>query len=258
MSILNSPLALDITRTIKDTSADYLKTQLHSLYPEEFEYYLFTLELVNESGRILDTLVFPVMPNAISENRVSLVNIKKTNSAIVSLTNYTYAPSVITINGTFGKKIRILAGRNNELGAAFSFSSDNANRLFKEEELNFSVKTGYGVTKLLEKIIKKSQADGRNLLFLYNYALGNNYLVECEDMSFSQSTENNMLWNYQITFKAIANADDVYPTGISGLKKSMKQQLKYSVMNNAMFKLKETLTHLVNTSTNVAVDKILR
>jgi hypothetical protein len=235
----NTPLGLDIQRITQGVATSAVRAYLNSLFPDEFEYYLFTLELLNNRGEVEDILIFPVMPNAISDSRVSLVNIRKTNNSVVSLTNTTFAPTNISIQGTFGKKIRLLLG-SNDSGSAFSFSTD-FNVLNKNIELNGAIKTGYGVTKMLERIIKKSQSSSEYLLFAYNHALNNNYLVECVDMNFSQSLENNMLWNYQLNFKSLARAEDVYIGGKKNNKKSINEQLAFSVINDGIFKLTRSL-----------------
>lgn len=233
-----SALSNDIGKVVKGTFSNATRALLNSLYPDEFEYYLFTLELMTSDGKLLDNLLFPVMPTSINESRLSLVNVKKTNSAVVSLINNTFAPTSISINGTFGKKIRILLGNKQENATAFSSTLKSKTN---DNELNTTIKTGYGVTKLLESILKKSQKNKDYLLFLYNHSFNANYLVECEDMSFSQSMENNMFWNYQLTFKTLAKAEDVYPTGKEGYKNSIKHQLTYSVFNNTIFQLERAL-----------------
>lgn len=227
----------DISRATASVASSSVRAYLNALYPNEFEYYLFTLELLNSYGEVEDILIFPVMPNSISENRVSLVNVRKTNNSVISLTNTTFAPTTITISGTFGRKVRILLGKgkNEEsVGSAFAFSKD-FNIKGKEIEVNGEIKTGFGVTKTLENIIKKSQKNEGYTLYLYNLALSNNYLVEVMDMSFSQSMENNMLWNYSINFKSLAKAEDVYPNGKEAYKKSISEQLKYDNINKAVF-----------------------
>lgn len=224
-------LGLDTFSQTGQIGGNALKAYLHALYPEEFEYYLFSLELVNRSGELIESIIFPVMPNSISEQRQSLVNIKKTNNSIVSLTNRTFAPTTINVNGTFGRKLRLLFSNQDKTkensGSAFSFSAG------KKNKANGEIKTGYGVTKLLERIILRSQRDPNTLLFLYNMSLNNNYLVECTDMSFNQSTENNMLWNYQLGFKSLARAESVYPGGEQADKNKIKSLLKFSVINTA-------------------------
>lgn len=248
-------LGADVQKSISGVASSSVRAYLNSLYPNEFEYYLFTLELVNQAGVVEDILIFPVMPNSISEQRTSLINIRKTNNSIVSITNNTFAPTNISISGSFGRKIRILLGQQKSSGgSAFAFSEDfNINK--KEIEVNGEIKTGFGVTKMLERIIKKSQSKAGYLLFLYNPSLSNNYLVEVTDMTFSQSMENNMLWNYQIQFKSLAKAEDVYPAGQDKLNQSIKNQLKFDNINKAVFKLTNTING-IRTLINTGLDKI--
>lgn len=249
-----SSLGLDINATAGEVVSSSLRAYLNSLYPDEFEYYLCSFELVNKSGIVEQVLIFPIMPDSIQENRQSLVNIKKTMSSVVSLTNNTFSPTTITINGTFGKKLRILLGPKQTNASAFYFEKKIK---LKDDviELNTEIKTGYGVTKKLENMIKLSQkesSDGSGyLLFFYNLALNNNYLVEVTDMSFQQSMENNMMWNYSINMKSLANASDVRPGGYDEYKKSIKEMLKYSNINKAVFKLSNSLKSVKNVGNEV-------
>lgn len=242
-------LGLDTFSQGGQIAGNALKAYIHALYPDEFEYYLLSLELVSRSGELKESIIFPVMPNSISEQRQSLVNVKKTNNSIVSLTNRTFAPTTININGTFGRKLRLLFSNQDKTkensGSAFSFKGG------KKKQINGEIKTGYGVTKLLEKIILRSQSEPDCLLFLYNMSLNNNYLVECTDMSFNQSTENNMLWNYQLGFKSLARAETIYPGGQQADKNKIKSLLKFSVINAAtasLLRVGEGVKSLANES----------
>lgn len=236
-------LGLDLARVTANVGAGFTRSYLNSLYPNEFEYYLFTLELVDSTGKTKEMLIFPVMPTSIQESRTSLVNVKKTNNSIVSLINTSFAPTNISVTGTFGRKIRILLGADVRQGSAFSFS-ENINVANKSTELNGEIKTGYGVTKILERIIKESQSEEGNLLFMYNMALNNNYLVECLDMTFSQSMENNAFWNYSLSFKSLARAEDVYPGGKDAQKNKIAEMMKFDNINKAVNAVTESLKGL--------------
>lgn len=235
-----SSLGLDVNRVALEQGASALRAYINSLYPDEFEYYLCSFELMNNVGVVEEILIFPVMPDSIQESRTSLVNIKKTMSAVVSLTNNTFAPTNINITGSFGRKLRILLGPKQTTASAFYFEKQI--KVANENiELNAEIKSGYGVTKKLEKMIKKSQTKEGYLLFFYNLALNNNYLVEVTDMSFQQSMENNMLWNYSLSMKSLADAKNVRPGGSGAYKKSIKEMLKYQNINKGVFELVDTL-----------------
>ena len=232
---------LDVDRISKEAGKNTLRAYLSTVFPSEFEFYLITLERVNRSGSVHEQLIFPVTPQSISESRSSLVNIKKTNNSIVSLTNRTFAPTTISISGTFGKKIRILlTSEKQNQGAAFQFGI-NLGKEPKPYKQYGEVHTGFGVTKMLENMIINSQKYSDSLLFLYNYVSGNHYLVECTDMQFSQSMENNMFWNYSLNLKSLAYAKDVYPGGSFAYEKTMRQQLTIGILNNTTQKMLSAL-----------------
>lgn len=242
---------LDLDKVTKNLGISSSKAYLNSMFPNEFEYYMLTLEL-RRNGLVEDTLIFPVTPDSFYETTQHLVNIKKTNNSVVSLINTSFAPRTIQISGTFGRKIRILFGKQstieneNNSFAGFKFSKDiNINKkvfgkgIKIDTGLSGGIKTGFGVTKYLESIINKSFSSAGYMLFLYNPMLGNNYLVECTDKTFSQSMQNNMLWNYQLTFKALTFAENVaLQTNADREKQTMSENLKFNVIN-------ETTNHLV-------------
>lgn len=249
-----SSLGLEVNQIAQNVRASSARAYLNALYPEEFEYYLCSLELMDSSGYMDEMLIFPVMPNSIQEVRQSLVNVKKTTSSVVSLTNNTFAPTSISISGTFGRKLRILLGPKQTTNSSAFYFENNISIRSQNVELNTEIKTGYGVTKKMEKMIKKSQKEGY-LLFFYNFALGNNYLVEVTDMTFQQSMENNMLWNYSVNMKSLANAESVRPGGKDEYDKAIKEMLKYDNINKAIFSITETMKGL-KFAVNEAIDTI--
>lgn len=75
------------------------------------------------------------------------------------------------------------------------------------------IKTGYGVTKVLEAIIEKSKGVDSNgqsyRLYLYNPALGHNWLVKHTGVLglFQDKESSNGIWNYALELMAIAPTD---------------------------------------------------
>lgn len=75
------------------------------------------------------------------------------------------------------------------------------------------VKTGYGLTKMLQRMVEASTKlddQGNPCILLFsNYALNTSYVVEVMQDSYSQSVENNMLWYYSLEMKAVAPASAI-------------------------------------------------
>lgn len=194
---------------------------LNALYPNEFEYYSITLELQNSNSDIKDILIFPIMPSQISEQSSGMVNVKKSFGAVNSYINHTFFPKMLNIQGTFGRRSRLLIGRDTLKNSNSQLSSlgDNKDGTGKVKfdaaftELSSEIKTGYGTLKLMEAIFSKSHSLDEfgkpHYLFFYNPSLNNNYLIEVVDYSFSQSLENNRMWNYALTIKTLANAESI-------------------------------------------------
>ena len=70
------------------------------------------------------------------------------------------------------------------------------------------IKTGFGSIKVLQKLLENSKTldqKGKPVrLYFYNFAFSENYVVEVMDKVFSQSKESNMIWNYNVSLKAVA------------------------------------------------------
>lgn len=182
------------------------KAALHSIAPDNFEYYLCSLELLDSSGNSKGFLSFVVMPNNYLENRTQVATVTKTQSGVTTLFNSTFVPRDISIQGTFGRKLRLLLGMK-EVGTAagIPFFNGQFGKVLGQEVL---VKTGYGLTKMLQKMVDtayKLDDDGQpHILLFNNYSLNTNYVVEILQDSYSQSIENNMLWYYSLEMKAVA------------------------------------------------------
>ena len=203
-------MSVDKNKVLQRLSETGGRESMNALYPNEFEYYLCAFELFDSANQLLSTFVFPVMPNMISHKDSKLVSIRKTSSAVTISTNVTFIPVDISIQGTFGRKLRLLVGNTQSEGSAFGFGLSN---LIPGAEFSSEVKTGYGAFRLLDALISKSQTiddkGGPHYLYFYNLALGKNYLAEVLDFTSSQSLENNMIWNYSIQMKGVADADSI-------------------------------------------------
>jgi len=169
------------------------KAAVHAIAPDDFEYYACSFELVDSGFNVKEIFHFPVMPSGIQIGRQSLVSIKKTGSSYLSQFNDSFVGRTFNINGTFGRKFKVILVKN---------------------DLKF--KTGYGALKMLEKIIEESfVVSGSNpkVLIFNNLSFNQSYVVEVLNFQVSQSMENNMMWNYTLEIKAIANVDNIKMAG---------------------------------------------
>lgn len=187
---------------------------LHALAPEQFEYYMCSFELLDSKGSTIAFMSFPVMPNSISETEPKILEISKTNAGIVTMFNPSFVPKDISLQGTFGRKIRILAGIQdvpNDKSKIRNILDGNLG--FSMMGSNVVVKTGFGLINLLRRIVDKTTSvddTGMPYVLLFNnYALNTRYVVEILQSSFSQGVENNMLWFYFLEMRAVAPASAV-------------------------------------------------
>jgi hypothetical protein len=216
---------------------------LHALYPDEFEYYACSFELLDSKNNVKAYFLFPVMPTSISTPENKLVNIKKTSAGVVSLFNTSFNPVDISLAGTFGRKLRIMIGQDALFSSAFSFSVKGGKAQFSS-----SVKTGYGAMKYMEDMFDKAMELDEfrrpHRLFFYNPTLNNNYLVEILNFTPQMSMENNMLWNYSINMKALAPAELVDLRTTEERNKSNQKLLGFSLINKSVNKQLSVITDL--------------
>lgn len=239
--------------SLQQISSDYKKllTQIgragvHSLYPDEFEYYACALELTSSNGDTEEFFVFPVMPDSLEENSVVNTNIKKTGYGVVSLHNTSFIPFPIKLSGSFGRKLRIILGGTEFSNSGFSFEKFKNDPLEQAAAIfNTNVKSGYGAIKVLERIVKKSLVNDRyglpRRLFFYNLALNSNYLVEYINLTKTQSVGSNMIWRYSLDLKAIAPATQV----LSAPDKSLRNVMKFSIINKTLNSLDSIASDVV-------------
>lgn len=204
------------------------KAAMHMLAPDNYEYYMCSLELINYSKEQIGFISFIVMPNNISESRMPIQTQVKTNNGIVTLFNDSFSPVSISLQGTFGRRFRIVTGLTDPSENKRFFDGN----LGKVMGFNTMVKSGYGLTKILKFILDKAnevdKEDRPYLLIFRNYALNTSYVVDVINYTLSQSQENNMIWYYSVQLKAIA------PGSAVTTKKENNAQLLRTVASNAI------------------------
>lgn len=186
------------------------KSVLHSIAPDNIEYYLCTLELLDFDRNQVGMITFTVMPNNISESSSPIQSQVKTNSGIITLFNESFAPINISIQGTFGRRFRIVSNILNPVENSKTYNFFNGNFA----KLKMGYKSGYGMIKVLEYILKtanKLDNKGRPYILVFNnFSFNTSYVVDVVNFSFNNSIENNMLWFYDIQLKAVATAESIF------------------------------------------------
>lgn len=184
---------------------------MNMVAPDNFEYYNCALELTDFDGNTVAYLSFDIMPNNIVIQKQPIVSIVKTITDIYTITNDSFNPFNISIQGTFGRKLRLLT-TSKDVNESDGFSkrlNGNIGVFFDSDML---VKTGYGVIKMLQKIIEKSNSfsnisDCYRLKF-HNYAFNTHNYVKVNSFDFNISTDNNFMWFYSLNMTAIDEAKD--------------------------------------------------
>jgi hypothetical protein len=213
---------MSIDSKIKEVVAQVGRAGLSAKYPNEFEYYMLSLELVTANDEPIDYFAFPVMPKSISKSDSKRISVKKSQSALTVLMSKSFTPQDITISGTFGRGLQTLLSPvvftairySTESGVFRSYQIDKGIVNGIQKSLSPYVKTGFGALKILQAIIDKSDGvdeQGKSFrLYLYNPTLGESYLVvpTKNPLSFNQNEGgNNMIWEYTLNLTIIAPLD---------------------------------------------------
>lgn len=210
--------SLDLVNTVG-------KAALSTMFPNDFEVYLCSLELTTSKGKTIDFLSFPIMPESIQKIETKRTSVRNTAGGITVLSSPIYAPSEINIKGNFGRTFKILVSENESAeGIAYSTKSGKYSLYqigskkvpsLMTPAFDAGIKSGYGASKILEAIVSKSNGvdiDGKPFrLYFYNMALGESYLVVIppNGISFSQNVGKNMIWEYNINMTVIAPLEAV-------------------------------------------------
>lgn len=237
----------NVTQQLIDTALNVGKAAIHAAMPDDFEYYLCSLELVNHKDERKGFLSFSVMPEQISESYTPIQTMIKTHNAVVTLFNDSFAPVDINIAGTFGRKIRLLLNYKDpwiQTGGR-QFLALNFGKI---AGVDVGIKTGYGMTKVLQHILNassKTEAESKKPYYLkfYNYALNTAYIVDVVNYTVNQSMGSNMIWNYQMTLRAVAPLSSFSKIG-NKMKNLLPEVAANSVANG--------ITNIVNGMTRLS------
>ena len=221
---------------VNDLVGSIGRAALNAQYPNDFEYYICSLELVDSQDRTVDFFTFPVMPSSIVQTEPQIVNIKKTAGGITSLNTTTFQPVDILLDGNFGRRLRLLIGVNVVDFAAIRYSTQSGDygqdAQTRSPIFNSTIKTGYGCMKILQAIYRKARGvdDQGNpfKLYFYNPAVGDNFLVKPINLQLMQNKQENMIWNYSLSLTAIA------PATANG--RSIKQTIGASITSSILTK----------------------
>lgn len=232
---------------------------LHYLYPQDFEAYVISLEIVDPDLDItLESLTFPILPDSIKETESNIIQIQQNNGGISIFNTEVFIPKNIQLSGNFGRRFRFLIGRN--LVDAMAFSTigsfkDAVKNLAKVVFYSNQIKTGYGVTKILEGMLKKTRMTNSKgnfyKLYFYNLALGHYYQVKLMNFTFSQSIQNNMIWDYDIQLIAISPL-----SGLTMLKQKLLGVMTNDIIGKGINKLTRDLDDKVFSAAEKMGEKV--
>ena len=206
------------------------KAALHGLFPNDFEAYYISFELVNSDDETEAFITFPVQPDSISEVSTRVTNVKKTAGGVVAVGTETFVPIDLDIKGGFGRNMKFTIGSTFVQAGLIKFArtkgsiSDKIKSVGRPSFSNI-VKTGYGMIKAIEDMLDAADVldnKGRpKKLYFYNTILGNNYIVKPKNFIHSQNLQTNMIPQYTIQLTAIAPLDIAIGKEVLKLGKTM-------------------------------------
>jgi len=210
------------------------KSYLHWLFPNDFEYYICSIELakIKDNGDTIttDLFVFPVMPEQIQYTSSKITNIKKSAGGITSLKTDSFIPKQYVLSGNFGKKFKMLIGQTEVEGGLLHLKFPFH---LKHKYFDPKVKTGYGAIKLFEHLYEKSSGLSHEgypyRTYFYNPSLGHSWIVELTDLKLSQSKDLNMIWTYSLSLSAVS---PIYEKGHK--RNSLRKTLMFDNMTKVI------------------------
>lgn len=221
---------------------------LHVLFPNDFEFYTIAFELLNSKGVPTDRFILPVMPNNIEIMSRKITNVRKTAQGVSVLSNNSFVPIDIKISGSFGRKFKMMVG---------SYEMPDLDYLATHgipTSIPFlgTVKTGYGAVKMLERLYNKStraKNGNTNRCIFYNLSYNQMYSVKILNFQVSQSTSENMIWNYSMTMQAVSPSGNVFKK--AGMAMAL---MAFTTINN---RLNETVADDAMEAFNEAVPPVI-
>lgn len=185
------------------------KIGLHTMFPDDFELYICAFELVDYQDNVIKYFSFPVLPRQIRISKRNLVNITRTAGGLVDMTDPRFNPVDINIDGNFGRSFKLVINDvfQKEINMAYNKKISKQNLKNIINEYDHLIKTGYGCCKILENIFEESKKmdDGNfRKLYFHNLSFNSLYMVEIENLTFSQSEESNMIWSYSAKMLGIS------------------------------------------------------
>lgn len=246
---LGRAIGSKIIKTAIDRAVNMGKAALHAAAPDNFEYYLCSFELLDgTNGKKVGFMSFPVLPDSITQSHQTIQSIVKTQNGVVTTYNQSFAPVDINISGSFGRKLRILT----DLKDPWNYKGKKKLGTILNGRINIPginvdvyLKTGYGLIKCLQHMLgganghlgdkpKISTGDKEfrpYFLIFNNFTFNQSFVVEVIGYSFSQSVGNNMIWNYNVQLKAVADAN-----GFLVRKKSTSNAVATTTIANGLNK----------------------
>jgi hypothetical protein len=198
--LLPSPMARASVPRYGEGGSELVVTEDAILkHPREFEMYIITFELCDSNRQTIQWLSFPILPSSITKIEPVSTNIIKTFGGIIVTKTDEFIPQSITLSGNFGRGFI-------DMDKKFFYGIRRSGRYpleINEPNTPFhsTVKTGFGVMKELQKLLKYSRKQINykpNILYFHNNTFSESYMCEVRSVRFFQTLETNMIWNYEI------------------------------------------------------------
>lgn len=224
-----------ITGNAIDAALSVGKAALNAVMPDDIEYYLCSLELYNQDKKRVGFLSFVVMPDQMEETHSPIQTMVKTHRGTATVLNDSFAPVDISFSGTFGRKWRLLSSFKDPKLELDTKGFLNLS-LGSVAGIGVGLKSGYGVTKIMEHILQRSyktQGGKPFYLIFNNYALNTSYVCDVINYTVYQDVNTNVMWNYIVHLRAVAENSSFFKmsTRLKNLKDVASMQIANGLTN---------------------------
>jgi len=241
----------DAAMMLTDAGLRMGQSALNMAFPHEFEVYLISLELCDWNDEMIDFLLFPVNPSSMTIMEPVSTNIIKTFGAVAVIKTDDFIPQTVSLSGSFGRGFKFLGGRGDIsfYGITLGGEKEEISRIF-----NNNIKTGFGVTKVMQRICEGSrQFDSDRTkprkLYLHNNAFSESYWVEVRNVRFHQALDTNMIWNYELELDILQK--------VSYNRKKKDNSLANNLIKNSLSKSGNDVFQYIKRTTNKAALRLV-
>lgn len=194
------------------TFAEFSDLLLHTLFPNQFEYYMIGLALENSKGIETDRFIFPIKPSSLTNPDSIAANVIRTQGGVVSTYVNGFSPNIVQISGHFGRDFKLMVMDRKDYGEYMAKKTKGETWESARKFVSNTVVTGYGAFNKMRYIFGKSkELDPLGKPYktvFYNMPYSQKFYVQLLNLDSNISTDKNLIHQYTLTMKKIGLASN--------------------------------------------------